>query len=160
MVAEVGNILPNVVLQWSTEEDSGDFSTNDFFSNKKVVIFAVPGAFTSTCSKLHVPSYLKHYEKIKLKKVDAILCISVNDQSVMQAWAKNQKTEDKIIMISDGNAEFTRLLGLEVDLSQFKMGIRSKRYSMLVDNGCIKFINIEKNRGIELTGAENMLNQL
>ena len=84
----------------------------------------------------------------------------MNDQSVMQAWAKNQKTEDKIIMISDGNAEFTRLLGLEVDLSQFKMGIRSKRYSMLVDNGCIKFINIEKNRGIDLTGAENMLNQL
>ena len=100
MVAEVGNILPNVVLQWSTEEDSGDFSTNDFFSNKKVVIFAVPGAFTSTCSKLHVPSYLKHYEKIKLKKVDAILCVSVNDQSVMQAWAKNQNSGVKIIMIS------------------------------------------------------------
>ena len=124
------------------------------------MLFGLPGAFTPTCSAKHVPSYLVNYDKLKAKGVDTIACMSVNDAFVMGAWARDQKTVEKIRMLGDGSADYTKALGLELDLNARGLGLRCQRFSMLVDNGVVKTLNIEAPGKYEVSGAETMLQQL
>ena len=127
---------------------------------KRVVVFALPGAYTRTCSGQHVPGFVTAAEQIKAKKVDEIWCVSVNDAMVMAAWGKDLKAIGKIRMLGDGNAEFTKAIGLDMDITARGMGIRSQRYSMLVENGVVKKLNLEAPGKFEVSGAEQMLAQL
>jgi len=124
------------------------------------VIFGLPGAFTPTCSAKHVPSYLADYDKLKAKGVDEIICMSVNDPFVMGAWARDQKSNGKVRMMADGSAAYTKALGLELDLTARGMGVRCQRFSMLVDNGVVKTLNIEGPGKFEVSGGDTMLKQL
>jgi peroxiredoxin len=124
------------------------------------VIFGLPGAFTPTCSAKHVPSYVANYDALKAKGVDDIICISVNDAFVMGAWGKDQKAGDKVMMLGDGNGEFTQAMGLTMDGSKFGLGTRSQRYAMVVDNGVIKELFVEKPGAFEVSSAENVLKHL
>jgi peroxiredoxin len=134
-------------------------ATGDLFAGR-VVLFAVPGAFTPTCSNQHLPGYIKNADAIKAKGVDKILCVSVNDAFVMQAWGEQQRAGDKVIMVADGNGDLAKALGLTMDGSKFGMGLRSSRYSMLIEDGVVRRLNIEPGKGAEVSGAENMLKQL
>ena len=127
---------------------------------KKVVLFGLPGAFTPTCSGKHVPSYVEAYEALKAKGVDTIACISVNDAFVMGAWGRDQHVDNKVRMLADGSAAYTKALGLELDLNARGMGVRCQRFSMLVDDGVVKTLNIEAPGKYEVSGAETMLSQL
>ncbi len=133
---------------------------SDLVKGRKIAIFGLPGAFTPTCSAKHVPSYLANYDKLKAKGVDEIWCISVNDAFVMGAWGRDQKASGKIRMMADGSADFTKKLGLELDLSARGMGMRMNRISMLVDDGVVKQLNIEGPGKFEVSDAENMLKQM
>jgi len=127
---------------------------------KKVVIFGLPGAFTPTCSAKHVPSYLAAYDKLKAKGIDTVACLSVNDAFVMGAWGRDQRAGDKVRMLADGSAEYTKALGLELDLTARGMGVRCQRFSMLVDDGVVKALNIEAPGKFEVSGGDAMLAQL
>jgi peroxiredoxin len=137
-----------------------NFNVADLVKGKRVVIFGLPGAFTPTCSAKHVPSYVENNSQLKAKKVDEVWCISVNDAFVMGAWGKDQKCGGKVRMMADGSATFTKALGLELDLVARGMGVRSQRYSMLVDNGIVKSLNVEQPGKFEVSGADTMLKQL
>lgn len=168
MTIKVGDKLPDGKLAESTEFDEAagcpinphDVSVADAAKGKKIVIFALPGAYTPTCSAKHVPSYVKNHAQLKSKKVDEIWCVAVNDAFVMAAWGRDQKANGKIRMLGDGSAEWTKKLGLELDLTARGMGVRSQRYSMLVDNGVVKKLNVEAPGKYEVSGAETMLGQL
>jgi peroxiredoxin len=161
MTIQVGDTIPQTTLMHMTEGGPKPISTDEIFSGKKVVLFALPGAFTPTCSNKHVPGFVNHADTLKAKGVDTIACLSVNDAFVMGAWGKDQKVGDKILMLADGNAELTKKLGLEMDGSGFGMGIRAKRFSMLVENGVVKTLNIEVNPGVaDESGADKMLTQV
>ena len=125
-----------------------------------LALFAVPGAFTPTCSAKHVPGYVDNYDTLKSKGIDAIACVSVNDAFVMGAWGKDQKADGKVHMLADGNGDFTRAIGLEFDASKFGMGKRSQRYSMIVDNGVVKTVNVEEPGAFEVSSAEHIITQL
>jgi peroxiredoxin len=133
---------------------------SDIVKGKKIAIFGLPGAFTPTCSAQHVPSYLANYDALKAKGVDEIWCLSVNDAFVMGAWARDQKAAGKVRMLADGSADFTRKLGLELDLTARGMGVRMQRFSMVVDNGVVKQLNVEAPGKFDVSGAEAMLKQL
>jgi len=135
-------------------------TTDDLFNGKKVAFFALPGAFTPTCSAKHVPGFVQNADAIKAKGVDTIACMSVNDAFVMGAWAKDQKTDGKVEMLGDGNGDFTRALGLEMDGTKFGMGKRSQRFSMIVDNGVVKALNVEEPGAFNVSSADYMLKQL
>ena len=137
-----------------------NFKVDDLTRGKKVVIFGLPGAFTPTCSARHVPSYLQNLERLKAKGVSDVICMAVNDAFVMGAWARDQKTADKIRMMGDGSANYTKALGLEFDLSARGLGLRCQRFSMLVDNGTVKLLNIEAPGKYEVSDAETMLRQM
>jgi peroxiredoxin len=161
MTISVGDSLPEVTFRVMTEDGPAPKTTSEIFSNRKVVLFAVPGAFTPTCHKNHLPGYLKHFDAIKAKGVDAIAVTGVNDIFVMDAWAKATEGKGKIEFLSDGNADFAKALGLALDGSGFGLGTRSQRYSMIVDNGVVQAVNIEDAPGkADLSGAENLLKQL
>ena len=160
MTINVGDRIPNVTVYHMTENGPAPISTNDVFKGKKVVLFALPGAFTPTCSAKHVPSYVGNYERLKAKKVDEIWCVAVNDAFVMGAWGKDQKAGGKVRMMADGSAVFAKALGLELDLVGRGMGVRSQRYSMLVDDGVVKALNVEQPGKFEVSDAETMLKQL
>jgi peroxiredoxin len=168
MTIKVGDKLPDGKLSESTEFDEAagcpmppkDVGVADALKGKKVVIFAIPGAYTPTCSAKHVPSYVKNYDKLKAKKVDEIWCVATNDAFVMAAWGRDQKTGGKIRMMGDGSVNWTKALGLELDLTARNMGVRSQRYSMLVENGVVKKLNVEAPGKYEVSGAEIMLSQL
>ena len=167
MTIKVGDRLPAGTLQefYEVERDGCAIGPNpvkieDLTKGRKVVLFGLPGAFTPTCSAKHVPSYVANYDKLKAKGVDTIACMSVNDAFVMGAWAKDQKSDDKIRMLADGSAEYTKSLGLEFDLTGRGMGLRCQRFSMLVDNGVVKKLNVEAAGKYEVSGAETMLQQL
>ena len=132
----------------------------EFFKGKKVALFAVPGAFTPTCSAKHLPGFVQHAGDLKKKGIDEIACVSVNDAFVMGAWGEDQKTEGKVAMLADGNGEFTKALGLELDGKGFGMGTRSQRYSMIVDDGVVKTLNVEPSGEFGVSTAEHMLGQL
>ncbi len=161
MTIKVGDKIPSVTLRQVTPEGPKEITTDEFFAGKKVALFAVPGAFTPACSQRHLPGYVDKASDIKAKGVDEVACVAVNDAAVMGAWGKEQRTEGKVSMLADGSGDFVRALGLELDLSKNGLGIRSKRYSMLVDNGVVKSLNVEPQPGqVDTSSAETMLKAL
>jgi peroxiredoxin len=160
MAISIGDRLPQASFFVMTPEGRKAVKASEIFDGKKVVLFAVPGAFTGTCHKLHVPSYLLNLDAIKSKGVDTIACVSVNDADVMHAWSKQTGADGKILFLADGNGDFTRSLGLEKDLSAAGMGKRSARYSMIVDNGVITALNVEDKPGVNVSGGDTILEQL
>ena len=167
MPIKVGDRLPDGTLTEFIEQETpgctvgpNAFQVADLTKGKKIVVFGLPGAFTPTCSAKHVPSYLQHYAELKAKGVDTVACVSVNDAFVMGAWARDQHTDGKVRMLGDGSGEFTRALGLTLDLTARGMGVRSQRFSMLVDDGVVKALNVEAGGKFEVSDADTMLKQL
>lgn len=158
MTIQIGDRLPDATFKVSRDGDMVDVSVEELTKGKEVVLFAVPGAFTPTCHAKHVPSYLQHYDALKAKGVDTIACLAVNDPFVLAEWAKTTGTGDKIMLLSDGNAEFTKALGLDFDGSGFKLGTRSKRYAMVVEDGVVKSLAVEEAPPMmEVSGADKVL---
>ena len=161
MTINVGDRMPSVTLKQLTSEGVKEFTTDEIFRGKRVVLIAVPGAFTPACSQRHLPGYVDKAADIKAKGIDEIACVAVNDAFVTGAWGRDQKAEGKVRMLADGSGDFTRALGLELDLSKGGLGVRSKRYSMLVDDGVVKSLNVEQQPGqVDISGAEAMLKAL
>ncbi len=160
MAIKVGDRIPELQLQVAKPSGIETTSTKDLFAGKKVVLFAVPGAFTPTCSNQHLPSFLEKAAEIRGKGVDAIVCLAVNDAFVMDAWAKDRGAGDDVIMLADGSAEFTRAVGLELDVSRFGMGQRSQRYAAIVEDGVVTSLNVEEPMKFEVSSGEAILKQL
>lgn len=159
MAVQVGDSIPSVNLKVLGEAGPQDVSTDEIFGGKKVVLFAVPGAFTPTCSAAHVPGFVANADKIKAKGVDAIVCVSVNDAFVMKAWGEAQNAEE-IMMVSDWNGDLAKAMGVEMDGSGFGLGIRSSRYSLVAEDGKITTLNLEKGGAFEVSSAEAILEAL
>ena len=167
MTIKVGDKLPaGKLTEYIEVETAGctvgpnTFNIEDLTRGKKVAIFGLPGAFTPTCSAKHVPSYVANIDKLKAKGVSEVICMAVNDAFVMGAWSREQKAGGKVRMMGDGSADYTKALGLELDLTGRGMGMRCQRFSMLVDDGVVKVLNIEAPGKYEVSGAETMLTQL
>jgi len=160
MAIKTGEKIGSVSLKTMAADGIQEITTDELFGGKKVVLFALPGAFTPTCSTKHVPGFISNAAAIKAKGVDTIACISVNDAFVMGAWAADQGTGDDILMLADGNADFTRAVGLELDASGFGMGVRSQRYAMIVDDGTVTALAVEDGPGLDVSAAEKILAQL
>jgi len=167
MTIKVGDKLPAGTLSEYIEvEGNGcsvgpnEFTIDALTKGKKVVIFGLPGAYTPTCSAKHVPSYVASIDKLKAKGVSEVICMAVNDAFVMGAWARDQKTAGKVRMMADGSAAYTKSLGLELDLAAKGLGLRCQRFSMLVDNGVVKALNVEAPGKYEVSDAETMLKQV
>ena len=159
MTVKVGDKVPAATMKMMGEKGPRDITTAELFDGKKVVLFAVPGAFTPTCSAAHLQGFVVNADKIKAKGVDAIVCVSVNDAFVMDAWAKDKNAEE-ILMVGDGNGDFTEAMGLVLDGSGFGLGKRSQRYAMIVEDGVITTLNVEKGPTFELSSAEKILEAL
>ncbi len=166
MTIKVGDRLPDGQLQEFIEVETAGcslgpntFNVADLVKGRKIVIFGLPGAYTPTCSAKHVPGYIRHYDALKATGVDEIWCMAVNDAFVMGAWGREQQATGKVRMMADGSAEYTKKLGLELDLTARGMGLRCQRFSMLVDNGVVKKLNIEAPGKFEVSDAETMLKQ-
>ncbi|WP_372981727.1 peroxiredoxin [Marinobacter sediminum] len=155
MKIQVGERLPNIELQVMGSNGPEKVQTGDLFAGKKVVLFAVPGAFTPTCSAAHLPGFVVDADKLKAKGVDSIICTSVNDTFVMDAWGKAHNAE-QIVMLADGLAEFAKAVGLTQDRTASQMGIRSQRYAMIVNDGVVEVLNIDE-KGLETTSSEAIL---
>jgi peroxiredoxin len=153
MTIKQGDKLPAGKFRMMGPEGPKEISTDEIFKGKKVILFSVPGAFTPTCSKQHLPSYVNNYDKIKAQGVDTIACMAVNDAFVMDAWGKAQNVGNKVMMLGDGNGEYTKALGLELDGSKFGLGTRGKRFSMVVNDGTVEKLNIDES-GYNLSSAE------
>ena len=167
MAIKVGDRLPDGTLTEFIETETpgctvgpNAFKVSDLVKGKRLVIFGVPGAFTPTCSAKHVPSYVGNIDKLKAKKVDEVWCLSVNDAFVMGAWGRDQKSGGKVRMMADGSATWTKALGLELDLVPRGMGVRSQRFSMLVEDGVVKALNVEAPGKFDVSDAETMLRQI
>jgi peroxiredoxin len=167
MAIKVGDKLPEGELQEFVETETegcsigpNTFKVQDSVKGKKIVIFGLPGAFTPTCSAKHVPSYLQKYDALKARGVNEVWCLSVNDPFVMGAWGRDQKSGGKVRMMADGSAAYTKKLGLELDLTARGMGVRCQRFSMLVDDGVVKAVNIEAPGKFEVSDADTMLKQV
>lgn len=160
MTITVGDKLPNATLSQATAEGPRPIQTDEFFKDKTVALFAVPGAFTPTCSARHLPGFKQLGPELKAKGVDVIACLSVNDAFVMKAWGEDQAVGDDIVMLGDGNADFTTAIGLEMDGSKFGMGKRSQRYSMIVKDGVVKELNVEQGGEFRVSAADYLLAQL
>ena len=159
MAINVGDKLPDVPLTVATPDGPEQTTTTDFFGGRRVALFAVPGAYTPTCSARHLPSYVEKASELKGKGVDEIACISVNDAFVMSAWNKSDGSQD-ITMLADGNGAFSDAVGLSMDASKFGMGTRSQRYSMLVNDGVVEQLNVEAPGEYRASSAETLLEQL
>jgi len=160
MTIQVGDKIPEITLYHMTDDGPAPINTSDIFRGKKVALFALPGAFTPTCSTKHVPGFVQKADEIKAKGVDTIACLSVNDAFVMGAWGKDQGVGDKVLMLADGSAELTKALGLELDLIPRGMGVRSDRYAMIVEDGVVKVLNREVPGAFEVSSAESILKAL
>jgi peroxiredoxin len=160
MTIKVGDRMPEGNFGIMTKDGPGSLPTGDLFKGKKVVLFAVPGAFTPTCSMNHLPGYVKHAAEIRAKGVDTIACMSVNDTFVMDAWGKDRQAGDKVLMLADGNGTYTKALGLELDASGFGMGKRSQRFAIVVEDGIVKQLHVEAPREFKVSAAENVLKNL
>jgi len=160
MTIKVGDKIPSVTLMEMRDGKPAAMKTDDFFKGRRVALFALPGAFTPTCSAKHVPGFVSNHDALKARGVDAIACVSVNDAFVMGAWGKDQNAGGKVHMLADGNGEFTQAVGLVMDGTKFGMGKRSQRYSMIVDDGVVKSLNVEEPGAFEVSSAEHMLGQL
>jgi peroxiredoxin len=159
MAVQAGDQIPEATLKIMGEKGPQDLTTAELFGGKKVVLFAVPGAFTPTCSAAHLPGYVVNADKIKEKGVDAIVCLSVNDAFVMDAWGKDKNAEE-LLMVADGNGDFTRAMGLEMDGSSFGLGTRSQRYALVAEDGKITALNVEKPGAFEVSAAEAIMGAL
>ena len=160
MTIKVGDKVPSVTLRYVSPDGVQAVTTDDFFRGKKVALFGVPGAFTRTCSERHLPGYVSQADELKAKGVDTIACIAVNDQFVMDAWGKERGAAGKVVMLGDGSGDFVRAIGLELDRIKEGMGIRTQRYSMLVDDGVVKALNVEQPGQFDVSSAETMLKAL
>ena len=160
MTIAVGDKLPSITLTRMTPEGPANVSSEELFAGRKVVVFGLPGAFTPTCSAAHLPGFVVHSDELFAKGVDSIVCLSVNDAFVMDAWGKQHNADDRVQMIADGNADFARAVGLEVDLSARGMGVRSQRYAMVVDDGVVTLLNVEQPGKFEVSDAETILKSL
>ena len=154
-MTRAGDRIPEGMFTHMTATGPAPITTQEIFGGKKVVFFAVPGAFTPTCSKQHLPGYLSNAEAIKAKGVDTIACMAVNDVFVMDAWGKAQGVGEKVLLLADGNAEFTKKLGLELDGSKSGMGTRARRFSMVVEDGVVKELNVEAPGEFKVSSAES-----
>jgi len=160
MTIKVGDKLPSVTLTQATAEGPKPVTTDEFFKGKRVALFALPGAFTPTCSAKHLPGFKQQAQDIKAKGIDVIACLSVNDAFVMRAWGEDQAVGEDIVMLADGGADFTKAVGLDFDASRFGMGLRSQRYSMIVDDGVVKELNVEQGGEFRVSSAEYLMAQL
>jgi peroxiredoxin len=156
MTITTGDKIPTCTLKTMGEQGPTDISTDDIFAGKKVLMFAVPGAFTPGCSVTHLPGYVVNADKIKANGVDTIACMSVNDAFVMGAWGQAQNAEE-LLMLADGNGDFTSALGLELDGRGFGLGTRSQRFAMIVDDGTVTHLNVEPGSGVDVSSAETMM---
>lgn len=159
MTIQVGDKVPSVNFKHMTADGPADISSDEVFGGKKVVFFAVPGAFTPGCSLTHLPGFVVNADALKAKGADTIACMAVNDAFVMGAWGQNQNAEE-ILMLADGNGEFTSAIGLELDASGFGMGKRAQRFGMIVEDGTVTYLGIEAPGEIKVSSAEAMLEQL
>jgi len=157
MTISVGDRVPDVTVHVMGESAPEPRSSAEMFAGRKVVLFALPGAFTPTCSRNHLPGYVEHAQGFRDKGVDDIICLSVNDAWVMSAWGKSQGAEGKVSMVADGNGEFTRTVGLNADMSAAGYGERSVRYAMIVDDGVVTHLNVEAPREFKISDAATML---
>ena len=160
MTINVGDTMPQGQFTRMGANGPEPVSTDDLFKGKKVVLFSVPGAFTPTCSAKHLPGFVNNFDQLKAKGVDTIACMAVNDVFVMKAWGDSSKAAGKVEMLADGNGDYARALGLELDASKFGMGTRSKRFSVIVDNGVVKTLNVEPPGEFGVSSAEAALKQL
>jgi glutaredoxin/glutathione-dependent peroxiredoxin len=160
MSIKVGDKMPSGTLTIATNEGPQKLSAEEFFKGKKVVLFSVPGAFTPTCDAKHLPGFVERAGELRGKGVDTVACIAVNDPFVMKAWGKSQNCDGKVVMIADGNAEYTKALGLEMDATGFGMGMRGQRFALIVDDGVVKHVNVEQKGEFKVSSAESVLAQL
>lgn len=160
MTIGVGDKIPSATLMRMGEAGPEPVSTDDLFADKKVILFSVPGAFTPTCSAQHLPGFVNQADEIKAKGVDTVVCIAVNDVFVMDAWGKAQGVGENVMMLADGNAEFSAALGLELDASGFGMGTRGQRFALIAEGGIVTTLNVEAPGAFEVSSAEHLLTQL
>jgi peroxiredoxin len=160
MAIKVGEKIPSVKLKTMKDGKMSDITTDEIFRGKKVVLFAVPGAFTPTCSMQHLPGFVEKAGEIKAKGVDTIACISVNDAFVMGAWGKDKGADDKVLMLADGNAEFAKALGLDFDGSGIGFGVRSQRYALVAEDGVVKQLAVEEPMKFQVSSADAILGRL
>ncbi|MGD9584104.1 MAG: peroxiredoxin [Lysobacterales bacterium] len=159
MTIQVGDRLPEATVN-TLNNGVQSLSTNDIFAGKTVVLFGVPGAFTPTCSAKHLPGFIEHLDALKAKGIDRLACLSVNDAFVMGAWGKNQSVGDEVLLLADGNATFTKALGLELDASGFGMGLRCKRFALVAKDGVVSHLFVEAPGEFKVSSAEYVLSQL
>jgi len=160
MTIKVGDRIPSVELKQAKDGKTQPVQSDELFKGRKIVLFAVPGAFTPTCSVKHLPGFLSNHKALKAKGIDEIFCVAVNDAYVMGAWSDQNDANGKVTMLADGNGEFARALGLETEMTKFGMGHRSRRYSMIVDDGVVKVLNLEEPGSFSVSSAEHLLEQL
>ena len=160
MSIKTGDAIPEASFKQMTPDGIVDISTRELFEGKKVVLFAVPGAMTPTCSEVHMPGFIENLEAIKSGNVDTVACLAVNDVFVINEWRKARNIPDDIVLLSDGNGEFTSKVGLELDASRFGMGTRSRRYAAIVDDGVLSYLGVEPAGEVGVSGAEAVLEQL
>ena len=160
MTIKAGDKIPSATFMQMKDGGPKPVTTDEIFTGRKVVLFALPGAFTPTCSAKHMPGFVQNAEAIKAKGVDLIACMAVNDAFVMGAWGDQQGVGDKVAMLADGNGDFTRALGLEMDGTKYGMGKRSQRFAMIVDHGVVKELDVEEPGAFSVSNAEHILKQL
>jgi peroxiredoxin len=161
MTIKIGDCIPSVTLKHMGDGGMQEITTDSLFGGRKVVMFGVPGAFTPTCSNQHVPGFVRHAGEIKKKGVDSIVCLSVNDPFVMKEWGQHQGVADKVVMLPDGNGELTNKMGLALDVSAAGLGMRCKRFAMVVEDGVVKSLRVEDSpSALEVSGAEEILKAL
>jgi peroxiredoxin len=160
MTIQIGERLPSVTFIKATENGPEAIQSDEYFRGRKVALFSVPGAFTPTCSARHLPGFVEKVDEFKARGVDEVACTAVNDPFVMGAWAKHGAAEGKVTMLSDGNGAFVKAVGLDMDSSKFGMGTRGQRFSMIVDDGVVKELNVEQPGEFNVSSAEHMLSQL
>jgi glutaredoxin/glutathione-dependent peroxiredoxin len=160
MAIKAGDHMPSGTLKVMTKDGPKDVSTDELFKGKKVVLFSVPGAFTPTCDARHLPGFVQLADQIRAKGVDTIACMAVNDVFVMNAWGKASSAGDKVMMLADGNGDYAKALGLELDARKFGMGTRGQRFALLVDDGALKAVNVEEPGQFKVSAAEYILGQL
>ena len=160
MAIKVGDKIPSATLRYMNDQGMQSITTDELFKGKRVVLFALPGAFTPTCSAKHLPGFVTNADTIRKKGIDTIACLSVNDAFVMNAWGKDQKAGDKVMMLADGNGEFSKAVGLTMDGTGYGMGTRSARYAMVVDDGVVKKLNVEAPGAFEVSSAEAIMKDL
>ena len=160
MAIQVGDRIPDVTLRAVAAGREREISTGELFRGKRAVLFAVPGAFTPTCSDYHLPGFVELAGEIRARGVDLIACVAVNDHFVMDAWGKAREVGDKILMLADGNGDFARALGMDADITRFGLGVRSRRYAALIEDGVVKALNLDQPGRFEASSAERILESL